>query len=109
MTTPTIHWMLRQIGGDYSTGFLGDGGLGGSCYGCLFASDPQRSDGSNAEYYEYANDPSEAWFTCSLPTRDPAAPKPEWGEYSPCSPREWTAHLLTVIPDGPAQKREGQA
>lgn len=66
-----------------------DGGLHGTCYECPFASVPLRSDGSVADWHEIDNDPTEAYFRCSLPGRDEQ--KVEWGEYAPCDEHEWVA------------------
>lgn len=62
-------------------------GVDASCYQCPFASEPLNRDGSTADWREISNDPTEAYFRCSLPSRDNV--KVAWGEHSPCSPREW--------------------
>jgi hypothetical protein len=82
-----------------------DGGLHGTCYECPFASPPLRVDGSEAEWSEVHNDPTEAYFRCSLPTRAEGE-RVEWGEYAPCTETEWVAWLnglldgLKLVPDG---------
>lgn len=70
-----------------------EGGYGGSCYQCPFASQPLGMDGSVADWDEVWNDPTEAYFRCSLPLR-PAAGQVAWGEYAPCTPEEWLDGVL---------------
>lgn len=69
------------------------GGVHGTCYECPFASPPLRADGSEARWEEVSNDPTEAYFRCSLPTRRDREKKVEWGEYAPCTDREWVLAL----------------
>lgn len=77
------------------TGATYTGGYGGTCYQCPYASKPLRFDGSVADWHEVANDPTEAYFTCSLPTRKPT--KAEWGEYAPCTADEWSEHHTAAL------------
>jgi hypothetical protein len=71
-----------------------DGGVHGTCYGCPYASGPLGSAGEIVPFSEVANDPTEAYFICSLPTRAEREKKVEWGEYAPCTTEEWaTAHF----------------
>lgn len=74
----------------YEGGF--EGGHNGSCYRCPWASLPLDAAGREVPFEEVANDPTEAYFRCSLPGRDPG--RPEWGEYAPCSAAEWTAGVV---------------
>jgi hypothetical protein len=71
-----------------------DGGVNGTCYLCPYASPPLRRDGSAAPSEEVSNDPTEAYFRCSLPGRNNAI---EWGEYAVCSLEEWI--VGAVLPD----------
>lgn len=71
-----------------------DGGFGGTCYDCVFASEPLRRDGTVAPWDEVANDPTEAWFRCSLSTRAERENEVEWGEYAPCTAEEWFDAIL---------------
>lgn len=64
-----------------------DGGVNGTCYECPFASPPLERDGREANWRDIRNDPTEAYFRCSLPGRDNDAVV--WGEYAPCTPEEW--------------------
>lgn len=64
-----------------------EGGVHGTCYECPFASPPLDNLGNVADWDDISNDPTEAYFRCSLPGRDNDAV--EWGEYSPCEEFEW--------------------
>lgn len=72
------------------------GGAGGTCYECPFASVPLSSDGRVELWESISHDPTEAYFRCSLPGRDHAAVV--WGEYAPCTEREWAAAGLAALP-----------
>lgn len=63
------------------------GGVNGTCYECPFATEPLRRTGELAPWGEVSNDPTEAYFRCSLPGRDAEAVV--WGEYAPCTEDEW--------------------
>lgn len=66
-----------------------DGGFGGTCFGCVFASEPLWEDGTVAPWDEVSNDPTEAWFRCGLPTRAERESEVEWGEHALCTAEEW--------------------
>lgn len=84
-----VDYMLRRVNGGRSAYWYHGGGPGGTCYECPFASVPLDRGGGVA--HDVWNDPTEAYFTCSLETRKnpTAATKPEWGEYAPCEHDEW--------------------
>lgn len=80
------------------------GGVNGTCYMCPYASPPLRKDGSVAPPEEISNDPTEAYFRCSLPGRNDAL---EWGEYAVCSIEEWIkGAILPAIEELRAQSQE---
>lgn len=81
MSQPTAA-QLQRILKNYDTG------PNGSCYGCPFATPPLDSAGNIAPPEDWENDPTEAWFRCSLPTR-PDKGQVEWGEDAPCTPEQW--------------------
>jgi len=66
-----------------------------------------------ASWRHSSNDPTEAYFRCSLPTRADAD-RLAWGEYAPCETGEWTAWLdaeITalagrLLPDGGLTRTE---
>lgn len=70
-----------------------EGGHGGTCYECPFASPPLTRTGRVAPWDEISNDPTEAYFRCSLPTRAERDEQIEWGEYAPCTADEWIEAL----------------
>jgi len=72
-----------------------EGGVNGTCYQCPFASAPLDRSGRVAAWGEISNDPTEAYFRCSLPGRDNVAV--EWGEYAPCTEAEWSAAVLAAV------------
>jgi len=82
--------MRRLVSSSY------DGGVNGTCYECPYASPPLEKDGSVADWRDISNDPTEAYFRCSLPGRDNAAVV--WGEYAPCTEAEWfEAHRSAAL------------
>lgn len=87
--------MLRLTGAFNSF----EGGYNGSCYECPFASVPLRWDGSEAAWSEIDNDPTEAYYRCSLPGRDNASVV--WGEYAPCTSEEWVDGCFTQFQQTP--------
>lgn len=66
-----------------------EGGVNGTCYECPYASKPLEKSGREAEWRDIANDPTEAYFRCSLPGRNNE--EVAWGEYAPCTVPEWLA------------------
>lgn len=66
-------------------------GVGGTCYQCPFASEPLEKDGQVAAWNTISNDPTETYFRCFLPGRMPDV---EWGEYAPCTEKEWAQAAL---------------
>lgn len=84
-----VRTVLQRIGlNDYSY----SGGVNGTCYDCPFASEPLDAQGEIDPHVW--NDPTEAYFRCSLPGRDP---KPTWGEYAPCDVKEWAQAALEAL------------
>lgn len=72
-----------------------DGGPDSTCYRCPFATEPLDRDGRVADWADIYNDPTEAYFRCGLPGRDNE--EVFWGEYSPCTVREWTSAALVDL------------
>jgi len=72
-----------------------EGGVNGTCYECPFASEPLDISGRVARWDDISNDPTEAFFRCSLPGRDNETVV--WGEHSPCSEQEWMSVLRTAL------------
>ena len=70
-----------------------EGGVNGTCDGCPFATVPL--DASGRVDHNVWNDPTEAYFRCSLPGRDHEAVV--WGEYAPCTEEEWAAAALEAL------------
>lgn len=70
-------------------------GVNGTCYQCPFATEPLEASGAIAPWNTIANDPTEAYFRCLLPGRDPT--KVAWGEHAPCSEQEWSNAALGVL------------
>jgi hypothetical protein len=85
-----LKWATRRlVSHDYG------GGLHGTCYQCPFASAPLDSFGDAVPFGQVANDPTEAYFRCSLPTREESK-RLSWGEYAPCTDDEWLAWIEQV-------------
>lgn len=90
--TPALDFVLHD--GFYSVWTYENGGPGNSCQGCPFRNGgPRDSRGQLVNFAEVANDPSEAYYLCALPTfqgLDLDAPdRLVWGEYAPCTDEEW--------------------
>lgn len=89
---PDLQWVIQRLSSqDYAAG------LHGTCYECPFASDPLGRDGLIAEWREVSNDPTEAYFRCSLPTRDADRSRVAWGEHAPCTILEWTQYVAQQL------------
>lgn len=86
----TLRVILNRLG-DHSY----SAGVNGTCFDCPFATAPLRSDGTVAEWPEVSNDPTEAYFRCSLPGRNPQ--EVVWGEYAPCAEAEWLNVALGLL------------
>lgn len=84
MTFAELLGRLKRV---TSMGAYYGGGFGGTCYECPFGSEPLAKDGTVAEWRDISNDPTEAYFCCSLPGRDNEAVV--WGENAPCTEQEW--------------------
>lgn len=69
-------------------------GVNGTCYQCPFATEPLEASGATAPWENVMNDPTEAYFRCYLPGRDP---KVEWGEHAPCTEQEWSIAALGAL------------
>ena len=95
MNGATVGWMLERLDTHAYDGGLYDGGLGGTCYRCPFASEPQTSGGSPAAWHNISHDPT-AEYNCHLPGRDGGGP--EWGEYAPCTASEWVDAVKSALP-----------
>lgn len=72
-----------------------EGGVNGSCLDCPFATPPLDQAGRSANWCDISNDPTEAYFRCGLPGRDHE--EIIWGEYAPCTEREWAAAALEAL------------
>jgi hypothetical protein len=83
-----VRLALERLGNhDYS------GGVNGTCYECPFATVPL--DAAGRPDPDVWNDPTEAYFRCSLPGRDNEAVV--WGEYAPCTEGEWRKVALEAL------------
>lgn len=85
---PTLTLLRRVFDMDYG------GGVNGTCYECPFASEPLERDGKVARWEDISNDPTEAYFRCSLPGRNNT--EVYWGEYAPCTATEWWDGVLVA-------------
>lgn len=76
-----------------------EGGFGGTCYECPFSEGPFVNQWGTPpdEWNRVDNDPTEAYFRCNLPTRQPEGQTPTWGEYAPCTEQEWFDALLPMV------------
>lgn len=88
--SPRLQTILEHLGPTYHYA-----GVGGTCYECPFASVPLQQSGHAAEWDSISNDPTEAWFRCSLPGRDPDVVA--WGEDAPCTQEEWVDAALAYL------------
>jgi hypothetical protein len=87
-----INELLKRLSRLWNYSYFG-GGPNGTCYECPYASPPLERDGREALWREISNDPTEAYYRCSLPLRVPEK-EVEWGEYAPCTEKEWErAHM----------------
>jgi hypothetical protein len=84
-----LHVILGRLGKhDY------DGGVSGTCYQCPFSDGPLDANGNVARWDDVAHDPTEAYFRCNLPGRDPE--EIAWGEYAPCDESEWRSVGISI-------------
>jgi hypothetical protein len=103
LEAPTVEWALSVLAAPSDQ----QGGYGGTCAGCRFATGPVNLDGSPADYEDYANDETEAYYHCGLPTRDPEARNPDWGEYAPCLAGEWARWIAQEAVEEHKRKTDG--
>ena len=79
-----------------------EGGVGGTCYQCPFATEPLDMLGNIA--HDVWNDPTEAYFKCSLPGRNNE--EVFWGEYAPCIESEWADAALEALTEYEQNKKK---
>lgn len=87
---PPLQWMVNRL-----VNMTYEGGYNGTCYQCPFATEPLDRHGTKAIWSEISNDPTEAYFRCTLPGRPDTV---AWGEYALCSEKEWVAVILSMLP-----------
>lgn len=78
----------------FAAGHSYEGGVNGTCYECPFATPPLERNGREAPWHTISNDPTEAYFRCSLPGRTSEV---VWGEYAPCTEVEWANAALNGL------------